>query len=147
MRTTERPAELAAESFAEASVEYVTAEFEEFRSRVATAFATRGFGRFDRNEGLFDRDLFDAQRFWIEVQLDAHHVNHTGRLDVVDHRNEAMLAEVDDIAARMPERVRLAGDDDRERAGVEWATSDGGHIGSSSPVVRNAGRSCAADGR
>ena len=101
------------ESLRESVIEAVAFELDESRSRIATAFAAGDFRGFDGDEGLIDDDGFHLERLGVEIHFDAHHVDHARGLDGIGRRYEAVLAQIDHVAARAPKRVRLTRDGDR----------------------------------
>jgi hypothetical protein len=102
---TEDATELNPELLGELGIECFAREGEQSWRGVAAAFALCGFRGLDGNEGLSHFDGFDDERIRVELEFDAHHVNDAGGLEIVVRRNEAVLSQIDDVAAGMPDRI------------------------------------------
>ncbi len=151
MGAAERSTESAGEAPSEALVQMIAGDAIQARHGIAAAFAAGRLRRLDRDEGLVDLDPIHPQCRRIEVELDVHHVDDAGRLDIVDRRDTAVLAQVDHVAARAPEAGGFPRDDYAERAGVERECLRSGFGGFGEDIrhrrISCAGRSCVAGGR
>ena len=146
MRATQRPAELRAQLLREGVVEPFARQLEQTRRRIAAALALRRDRGLDRDIGLVDADRVDRQPLGVELELDVHRVDDARGLDVVARRHEAVLAQVDHVAAREPSPRGHGTDGDRERARVQGQTLHE-RTGQGAAPLSRADRSCAAADR